>query len=138
MQMAVFKSAADAEQLLGGALIRALDLPEVREKFEKANLKILLHYTDPDFDVAIDSTERPPMVRVGTPSEEYPNVLTLSCDTGHKFWSGQLNMTKATVTGQIKVSGSMAKLMGLVPAVKPVFPVYQDLARELGYDLSGS
>lgn len=135
--MAVFESRDDAEKLLGGALVRAMEIPEVKEQFEKANLKILLHYTDPDFDLAIDSTLRPPMVSIGAPGEEYPNVLTLSCDTGHQFWSGRLNMTKATVTGQIKVSGSMTKLLGLISAVKPVFPVYAALAEELGYEIAG-
>jgi putative sterol carrier protein len=135
--VAVFQSREDAEKLLGGALIRAMDMPEVREQFEKANLRVLLHYTDPDFDLAIDSVQRPPVVTIGAPSEEYANVLTLSCDTGHQFWSGRLNMTKATVTGQIKVSGSMTKLLGLIPAVKPVFPVYAALAEELGYQLVG-
>lgn len=135
--MPVFKSVEDAQALLAGALQRAMEMPEVREKFEKANLKILLHYTDPEFDMTIDSTQRPPLVAVGKPAEEYPNVLTLSCDTGHQFWSGQVNMTKAAVTGQIKISGSMAKLIGLVPAVKPVFPVYHELAEELGYKMAG-
>lgn len=136
--MTLFRSQDDAEQLLGGALIRAMEMADVQEKFQKANLKILLHYTDPDFDVAIDSTVQPAVVSIGAPSEEYPNVLTLSCETGHQFWSGRLNMTKAAVTGQIKISGSMTKLMGLVPAVKPVFPVYEKLAEELGYGLADS
>ena len=78
------------------------------------------------------------MLTVRTPGEEEPAqvdlgettlhpevVLQLDADTAHRFWLGQLNAAVALANGDIRTRGPVAKVLGLVPLVKPGFPRYR-------------
>jgi putative sterol carrier protein len=52
-------------------------------------------------------------------------TMTMSADTAHRFWLGQVNVTVALARGEIKASGPVAKILKLVPLTKPVFPRYK-------------
>ena len=52
-------------------------------------------------------------------------VMTMEADTAHKFWLGKINVTVALARGQMKAKGPVAKILKLVPLVKPVFPRYK-------------
>ena len=62
--------------------------------------------------------------------------MSMEADTAHRFWLGQVNVTVALARGQMKAKGPVAKILKLVPLVKPVFPRYkaQLEARALGPD----
>ena len=45
-------------------------------------------------------------------------TLTLSADTANRFWQGKVGVPLAVARGQIKLSGAMPKLMGLLPHAK--------------------
>jgi putative sterol carrier protein len=49
----------------------------------------------------------------------------MEADTAHKFWLGKVNVTMALAKGQMKAKGPVAKILKLVPLVKPVFPRYR-------------
>ena len=51
--------------------------------------------------------------------------MTMDADTAHRFWLGKVNVTMALARGQIKAKGPVAKILKLVPLVKPVFPRYK-------------
>ncbi len=51
--------------------------------------------------------------------------MTMEADTAHKFWLGKVNVTVALARGQMKAKGPVAKILKLVPLVKPVFPRYR-------------
>ena len=56
------------------------------------------------------------------PSDLDPEVvMALEADTAHRFWLGKVNVTVALARGQIKAKGPVAKILRLVPIVKPVF-----------------
>ena len=54
-------------------------------------------------------------------------VMTMEADTAHKFWLGKVNVTVALARGQMKAKGPVAKILKLVPLVKPVFPRYREM-----------
>ena len=59
-------------------------------------------------------------------------VMTMEADTAHRFWLGQVNVTVALARGQMKAKGPVAKILKLVPLVKPVFPRYRKMLEEAG------
>ena len=63
------------------------------------------------------------------PTMEPEVVMTMDADTAHRFWLGKVNVTVALARGQMKAKGPVAKILKLVPLVKPVFPRYRSDAR---------
>ena len=59
-------------------------------------------------------------------------VLTADADVAHLFWLGRVNVTVALARGQMKATGPVAKILKLVPLIKPVFPRYRDLLEREG------
>ena len=51
--------------------------------------------------------------------------MTMDADVAHRFWLGKVNVTIAIARGQIRTKGPVAKILKLVPLVKPVFPRYR-------------
>jgi hypothetical protein len=62
--------------------------------------------------------------------------MSMEADTAHRFWLGKVNVTVALARGQMKAKGPVAKILKLVPLVKPVFPRYRaQLERQGRQDL---
>jgi putative sterol carrier protein len=59
-------------------------------------------------------------------------VMSMEADTAHRFWLGKVNVTVALARGQMKAKGPVAKILKLVPLVKPVFPRYKQMLTEAG------
>jgi hypothetical protein len=58
--------------------------------------------------------------------------MTLAADTAHGFWMGNVNITSALARGEVKARGPVAKVLRLVPLVKPSFPRYEQILRDAG------
>ena len=71
-------------------------------------------------------------VECGPTDMEPEVVMTMDADTAHRFWLGHVNVTVALARGQIKARGPVAKILKLVPLVKPVFPRYRAMLQESG------
>jgi len=71
-------------------------------------------------------------VDVGETDLEPEVVMSMEADTAHKFWLGKVNVTVALARGQMKAKGPVAKILKLVPLVKPVFPRYRAKLEEKG------
>ena len=71
-------------------------------------------------------------VDCGETTMEPEVVMSMEADTAHKFWLGKVNVTVALARGQMKAKGPVAKILKLVPLVKPVFPRYRKMLEEAG------
>ena len=132
--MATFQSADDVYKIFGTFLTELTQEPEMRPKFVAANTSFLVNYTDPESKILVDCTCDPPRVVTDPPADASAEInLNMSADDGHKFWLGKLNMTVALAKKQVKVSGPMAKMMKLLPALKPGFPKYKAYLEQNGY-----
>ena len=84
-------------------------------------------YRDPDATITVE--DRAPARRRRSTSGEtdlVPEVvMAMEADVAHRFWLGQVNVTVALARGEIHAKGPVAKILKLVPLVKPVFPRYQ-------------
>jgi putative sterol carrier protein len=59
-------------------------------------------------------------------------IMSMEADTAHRFWLGKVNVTVALARGQMKAKGPVAKILKLVPLVKPVFPRYRAQLEQAG------
>ena len=98
-----------------------------------ADTSFLVRYTDPASTILVDATLDPPVVTTNPhPQTATEITLDMSADDGHAFWMGNLNMAIALAKGRVKVSGPIAKIMKLLPAMKPAFPKYKAFIEERG------
>ena len=106
---------------------------ELWPKFQKANTIVQYQFRNPESQITVKMRQgEDSQVDLG-PSELDPEVLmTMEADTAHKFWLGKVNVTVALARGQMKAKGPVAKILKLVPLVKPVFPRYRQMLTEAG------
>ena len=132
--MAMFQSAEEVYATVGSFLAELTQEPDMRPKFVAADTSFLVRYTDPEASILVDCTCDPPKVVTGPPDDATAEInLAMSADDGHKFWLGKLNMTVALAKRQVAVSGPMAKMMKLLPAMRPGFPRYRAYLEANGY-----
>ncbi|MGV0735071.1 SCP2 sterol-binding domain-containing protein [Mycobacterium syngnathidarum] len=101
--------------------------PAIRPKFAKANIAFRVTYTDPVSVMVLDATHDPALNIVGEAAESHPVEveLSMSADDGHRFWMGNLNLPLALARKKVKISGSVTKLLGLLPAMAPGYAKYR-------------
>lgn len=132
--MATFQTADEVYEIFGKFLTQLTQEPDMRPKFVAADTSFLVNYTDPESRILVDCTCDPPQVLTDAPADATAEIrLGMSADDGHKFWLGKLNMTVALAKKQVKVSGPMAKMMKLLPALKPGFARYRTYLEQNGY-----
>jgi putative sterol carrier protein len=107
--------------------------PELSPKFRKADTIVQYQYRNPESQITVRMKEsEEPKVDLGSTDMEPEVVMTMEADTAHKFWLGKINVTVALARGQMKAEGPVAKILKLVPLVKPVFPKYRQQLAESG------
>jgi putative sterol carrier protein len=131
--MAYFRSEQEVYDTLGELFIMLRDDPELFSKFQKADTVVQYRFRDPESQITVKMLEgQEGQVDLG-PTELEPEVtMSMEADTAHRFWLGKVNVTVALARGQMKAKGPVAKILKLVPLVKPVFPRYQAQLEEQG------
>jgi putative sterol carrier protein len=68
-------------------------------------------------------------------SDVEPEITVWSkSETTNKFWQGKLNATIAMARGKIKLDGSVAKALGLLSKIKPLYSLFPEILKEEGLD----
>jgi putative sterol carrier protein len=124
--LAYFKDEQEVYRYIGKLFEDLAQDEELGPKFRKANTIVQYQYRDPESQITIKMLDgQDSQVDLG-PTELSPEVvMSMEADTAHKFWLGKVNVTVALARGQIKAKGPVAKILKLVPLVKPVFPRYE-------------
>jgi putative sterol carrier protein len=124
--LAYFRSEQEVYDTIGRLFIDLGKDEELFPKFQRANTIVLYEFRDPDSRITVRMMEgQDSQVDLG-PSEMEPEVtMSMDADTAHRFWLGKVNVTVALARGQMKAKGPVAKILRLVPLVKPVFPRYK-------------
>ncbi len=131
--MAYFKDADELYAYLGRLFRELAEDDELAPKFNKANTIVQYRYRDPESQITVKLIEgEDGQVDCGATTLEPEVVMTMDADTAHRFWLGKVNVTVALTRGQIKAKGPVAKILKLVPLVKPVFPRYRSLLEQAG------
>ena len=124
--MALFKDADEVFATLGKLFLDLAADEDIAARVRQATTIVRYQHSDPDSAITV-RLQRGESVEVDLgESEIEPQVtMTMSADTAHRFWLGQVNVTVALARGEIKASGPVAKILKLVPLTKPVFPRYK-------------
>ena len=132
--MSIFQSAEEVYTIMGTFLAEITCAPDMRPKFLSADTSFLVTYTDPPCRILVDCTQDPPVVTTDPPDDATAEIrLGMSADDAHRFWQGKLNMTVALAKRQVQVAGPMAKMMKLLPALRPAFPRYVQFLEANGH-----
>lgn len=124
--MALFKDADEVYATLGKLFLDLAADEEMAARFRQANTIVRYQHSDPDSAITVRLQPGEPVeVDLGESEMEPQVTMTMSADTAHRFWLGQVNVTVALARGEIKASGPVAKILKLVPLTKPVFPRYK-------------
>ena len=129
--MPVFKDDQEVYRYIGRLFTDLADDEELGPRFRKADTIVQYQYKNPDSQITVKMKDgEEGQVDFG-PTELQPEiVMIMDADTAHKFWLGKVNVTMALARGQMKAKGPVAKILKLVPLVKPVFPRYQKMLEE--------
>jgi putative sterol carrier protein len=131
--MAYFKDADEVYATIGRLFQALADDEELAPKFRKANTIVQYRYRDPDSHITVKLIEgEGGQVDFGETLLEPEVVMSMEADTAHRFWLGQVNVTVALARGQMRAKGPVAKILKLVPLVKPVFPRYRRQLEDAG------
>jgi hypothetical protein len=125
--MPYFKDADDVYATLGRFLREMAADPELEPALKRAETSFQLRLRQPDSVVTVSApqAERPAQVDLGDTSIRPEVVLQLDADTAHRFWLGDVNVAVALARGDIRARGPVAKILKIVPLVKPGFPRYR-------------
>lgn len=132
-RVAYFRDEAEVYECIGRLLESVLEDEELAARFQRANTVIRFRYSDPDAQITLRLIDgEDPRVDLGPTELEAEVVMSMTADVAHRFWLGEVNVTVALARGQMRAKGPVAKILRLVPAVKPVFPRYRALLEEAG------
>ena len=125
--MSVFKDETEVYTYIGGIFEEALADPEVGQKFAASGVILRVKYSDPDSVLTVDMPGK--KVHYGEDARNGPKPvieMSMTADTAHRFWLGNVNITAAMAKGQVKAKGPIPKILKLVPLTKILFPRYRD------------
>jgi putative sterol carrier protein len=131
--VAYFKDADEVYAYIGRLFEELSQDDELAPKFRKANTIVQYQYREPESQITVRMIEgEEGQVDCGDTGMEPEVIMTMDADTAHRFWLGKVNVTVALARGQMKAKGPVAKILKLVPLVKPVFPRYRAMLQEAG------
>ena len=131
--MAYFADEQEVYRYLGGLFRALLEDEELRAGLLEANTIVEYRYRCPDSEITVKLVEgEQPRIDEGPSDLEPELVLTMDADLAHRFWLGRVNPTIALARGQMRASGPIAKLLRLVPVVRPAFPLYRQMLEREG------
>jgi putative sterol carrier protein len=131
--MPYFKDADEVYATIGRLFESLAEDDELAPRFRNANTIVQYQYRQPESRITVKLIEgEEGQVDCGETAMEPEVVMTMDADTAHRFWLGQVNVTVALARGQMKAKGPVAKILKLVPLVKPVFPRYRQQLEDSG------
>ena len=131
--MTYFKDGGEVYRYIGGLLTDLIGDYELGDKLKRADTTVEFRYHDPEAVITIRLVEGEEVqVDLGDSELEPEIVMTADADVAHMFWLGRVNVTVALARGQMKATGPVAKILKLVPLIKPVFPRYRELLEREG------
>ena len=133
--MPVFKDDQEVYQYIGKLFQDLANDDELGPKFRRADTIVQYKYTNPESQITVKMKDGEEGEVEFGPTEMQPEiVMSMEADTAHKFWLGNVNVTMALAKGQMKAKGPVAKILKLVPLVKPVFPKYREMLEQANRD----
>jgi hypothetical protein len=133
LAMPYFKDAEEVYANLGKLFEDIIADDDLRSRFQRADTVFQYRMRRPDSQVTVKALEADdPQVEFGITKLQPEVVLAMDADTAHRFWLGKVNVTVALARGEISARGPVAKILKLVPLVKPVQTRYESQLEAAG------
>ncbi len=128
--MTRFQSTAEVENHFLPFFQDLMADPVLGPKFASLDVAFRVDYTEPEASFRFDTTVDPPVVTSGDQARTQDStvVLSMTSDSGHKFWLGDLNLVMALGLKKVKATGDVNRLLRLLPAMKPSYAKYREYA----------
>jgi putative sterol carrier protein len=98
-----------------------------------------IHLTDPEIELRLNlngADSELVEIPAGQPIQN-DVTITMKWEIAHRFWSGDIDLMSALLTGKIKVEGSnMDPLFRLKSIVDQAREAYKELSKEYGWTVS--
>lgn len=127
--MSVFSSTEKLYEVMEELWQWIKDNPEISNELLKSKLTVRFHYKKPDGSLTIDASDGQELRITAGDCEKKPDVeMFMQSDFAHDFWLGKVNVPVALMTGKIISKGPVNKALALLPAVKPAWKAYSEIA----------
>lgn len=131
--MPFFEDEQDVYRHIGRVFVDLMEDESLVTQLKRANTVVQYRFAEPAAQITVsilDGKDR--QVDLGPTDLKPEVVMSMDADTAHRFWLGHVNVTVALARGEIKARGPVAKILKLVPLVKPVFPLYRAHLEQAG------
>jgi putative sterol carrier protein len=136
--MSVFKDSQQFYDTVGALMDRAKTDPVIGPKIAKSGVIIQFKYSDPEAVTTINAKSKPTQPGafvdvIHGPTDLKPDIeMSMAADVSHQFWQGKVNLVEALARKKILLKGNQLKVLGLLPAVEPLYKKYPELLKEKG------
>jgi SCP-2 sterol transfer family len=132
--MTTFVDADEFHLFVGDAIKNAVEHPEIGPALSRSMLTVRLTVTDPDAAITVDFANLE--VHRGDAGIDPDVELVMSGETANRVWQGKESLPLALARGRAKITGAVAKLLGLLRHADPLYPDYvRSLEKAKRYDL---
>jgi 2-oxoisovalerate dehydrogenase E1 component len=118
--------------VLDTLLRRVTEQPAVANGLLAGRFVLRFHYTEPSGQVTVDLRGPDLTWELGESRLAADLELFQAAEVAHRFWLGALNVPLAIASRKVVARGDVTKALALLPAVKPVYPLYRQVLRDLG------
>jgi hypothetical protein len=122
--MPVFETADELYGCIGGLFERMKSQTQVQQELASLKLTVRFNYTQPEASITLVSHNGEGALHYGECNEKPDVELAMTGDVAHHFWLGEINVMGAIAKRQIVPTGSLSKIMALVPLIKSGIQVY--------------
>ena len=126
--MSVYASAEQLNNIMQELLEDIFNDEKVGPKLKKSKLVINYIVSDPDTSIWVDTLQS--TVAFGEYERPASIQLTMNGDTFHAFMSKNSTIPDLVAEKQVKVIGSLARVLKLLPLVKKAYDLYPEIAKK--------
>jgi ubiquinone biosynthesis protein UbiJ len=131
--MGAYKSAEELYKYMGQIFALAFETDELNQKLNATGVTLKLNLSDPDSVIAVDFGQG--VVQYGSDITMDVQVdLEMTADIAHRFWLGKVNVPLAIAKRDIKVHGSVQKVLKLAPLMQPLHEKYHQILTDAGLE----
>lgn len=136
--MTFFESKEQLIQVFDAFWPRAIALEDVYKKLCKSEIIVRFDVEEPDMTMTIDfknlDSDGNQGILLYDEGPEPDITVWSKSDVTNKFWQGRLKTSVAMARGQVKMKGSITKGLGLIGKIKPLYPIYIQVLKDLGLE----
>ncbi len=128
-----YQDPVPAAEFALGYFVRLREDPDIRKTWLGLRSLIQVQITRPDIAVYVDTRDGETMaITPGITPESPALTLTLSADTFHSLYAGEMNVFLAFATRKIKTRGNVALIMKTTWTLPQAIRIYRQYRAELG------